>query len=141
MCRVTHEEQAIPKVSACLWWSWKVFMSSTPHYDGMIEHKNLLGYFNFLLSLVENHEGKKKKNEVGISKSEMPTQSLVNETLTSWNDKIMLYSATSKYIQKHLTWFYDESNKSSKHMLIENALCKEQMNMGVTLQTSISYLK
>jgi hypothetical protein len=42
----------------------------------MIEHKNLLGYFNFLLSLVENHEGKMKKNEVGISKRKMPTQSL-----------------------------------------------------------------
>jgi hypothetical protein len=58
-------------------------MSSTPHYDGMIEHENLLGYFNFLLSLVDNHEGKRKKNEVGILKSKMPTQSLVNETLTS----------------------------------------------------------
>jgi hypothetical protein len=69
----------------------------------MIEHKNLLGYFNFLLSLVENHEGKMKKNEVGISKSKMPIQSLVNETLTFWKDKIMFYSATSKYIQKHLT--------------------------------------
>ncbi len=44
-------------------------MSSTPHYDGMIEHENLLGYFNFLLSLVDNHEGK-KKNEVGISKKQ-----------------------------------------------------------------------
>jgi hypothetical protein len=54
-------------------------MPSTPHYDGMIVHKNFLGYFNFPLSLVENHEGKQNKMRWAFLKNKMPTESLLLE--------------------------------------------------------------